>query len=162
MRNRIEVNQSRSKILFSNAQGVGRVPSGYKMLIRRACTAVLQLEDYPGNAEIGVTFTTHSGLAALRRAGRPGTADGYAVMSGDEGMLGRICLSLEDLSRSAAQHDRQINTEVVYAVVKGMLVMLGYTESTPQERAIMENKIDWIMYEFGMPISTKYTVLRYA
>ena len=45
-----------NKVLISNQQKAVKVPSGMRILIRRACNAVLKYEGFEGNAEVSVTF----------------------------------------------------------------------------------------------------------
>ena len=45
-----------NKVLIANEQKAVKVPSGLRILIRRACNAVLEYEHFEGAAEISVTF----------------------------------------------------------------------------------------------------------
>lgn len=44
------------KVYITNKQKAVKVPSGLRILIRRACHAVLEYEHFEGSAEISVTF----------------------------------------------------------------------------------------------------------
>lgn len=44
------------KVIISNTQKMVKVPTGIRLLIRRCCHAVLQLENFDGSAEVSVRF----------------------------------------------------------------------------------------------------------
>ena len=54
-----------NKVLITNAQKAVKVPSGLRILIRRACNAVLEYEKFEGPAEISVTFVDNAAIAEL-------------------------------------------------------------------------------------------------
>ena len=47
---------SKVKVIISNEQNVFRIPTGVRMLVRRCCKAVLEMEEFNEAAEISVTF----------------------------------------------------------------------------------------------------------
>ena len=49
-----------NKVLITNSQKAVKVPSGLRILIRRACNAVLEYEHFDRPAEISVTFVAVS------------------------------------------------------------------------------------------------------
>ena len=44
------------KVIITNDQHEVKIPTGVRMLVRRACTAVLTLEEFNDPAEISVRF----------------------------------------------------------------------------------------------------------
>ena len=44
------------KVIITDSQKKVRIPTGLRMLVRRACIATLREEDFKGNAEVNVTF----------------------------------------------------------------------------------------------------------
>ena len=52
-----------NKVLIANEQKAVKVPSGLRILIRRACNAVLEYEHFEGAAEISVTFVDNAAIA---------------------------------------------------------------------------------------------------
>ena len=46
-----------NKVLITNSQKAVKVPSGLRILIRRACNAVLEYEHFDRPAEISVTLS---------------------------------------------------------------------------------------------------------
>ena len=53
------------KVYITNKQKAVKVPSGLRILIRRACHAVLEYEHFEGPAEISVTFVDDEEIARL-------------------------------------------------------------------------------------------------
>ncbi len=49
-----------NKVLITNSQKAVKVPSGLRILIRRACNAVLEYEHFDRPAEISVTFVDNA------------------------------------------------------------------------------------------------------
>jgi probable rRNA maturation factor len=49
-----------NKVLITNSQKAVKVPSGLRILIRRACNAVLEYEHFDEPAEISVTFVDNA------------------------------------------------------------------------------------------------------
>ena len=54
-----------NKVLITNSQKAVKVPSGLRILIRRACNAVLEYEHFDAPAEISVTFVDNAAIAEL-------------------------------------------------------------------------------------------------
>ena len=54
-----------NKVLITNSQKAVKVPSGLRILIRRACNAVLEYEHFDRPAEISVTFVDNAAIAEL-------------------------------------------------------------------------------------------------
>ena len=46
----------RVKVVITNDQKKVKVPTGIRLLIRRCCHAVLELENFEGSAEVSVRF----------------------------------------------------------------------------------------------------------
>lgn len=148
--------QNTIKVVFTNKASSRQIPSGTRMLVRRACTAVLRLENYTEDAAIGVTFVRKKGLSAVP-AFAIGAVDEPFRITPCDGALGMLYFSLDETSRAAALHNRPQQTELAYLTVKATLLLLGYSD-----HAELESKTEWIMHCFGMPITTKYAVLQYA
>ena len=56
------------KVIISNDQKAVKVPTGIRMLIRRCCHAVLQLEGFKGSAEVSVRFVDNEQIRELNTA----------------------------------------------------------------------------------------------
>ena len=91
-----------NKVLITNSQKAVKVPSGLRILIRRACNAVLEYEHFDDPAEISVTFVDNASIAELNNQYRWVTfyidddADVITQIDSyvDEENCGSVCLSL--------------------------------------------------------------------
>mgnify|MGYP003372610179 CR=1 FL=1 len=63
-----------NKVLITNSQKAVKIPSGLRILIRRACNAVLEFEHFDAPAEISVTFVVSRKAHAHRCAQLPSGA----------------------------------------------------------------------------------------
>ena len=97
-----------NKVLITNSQKAVKVPSGLRILIRRACNAVLEYEHFDAPAEISVTFVDNAEIAELNNQYRnkPMPTDVLSFPLGEDGkydidenngcmMLGDIVISME-------------------------------------------------------------------
>ena len=58
------------KVVISNDQKAVKVPTGIRLLIRRCCHAVLELEHFEGSAEVSVRFVDNEQIRELNKAYR--------------------------------------------------------------------------------------------
>ena len=54
-----------NKVYITNQQNVVKIPTGIRILIRRSCNAVLEMEGFDRPAEISVTFVDNAHIAQL-------------------------------------------------------------------------------------------------
>lgn len=73
-----------NKVLITNSQKAVKVPSGLRILIRRACNAVLEFEHFEAPAEISVTFVDNAAIAELNNQYRnkPMPTDSFELPAG--------------------------------------------------------------------------------
>ena len=57
--------ENKIRVIITNKQKAVKIPTGLRMLIRRCCHAVLELEKFQGPAEISVTFTDNEEIRKL-------------------------------------------------------------------------------------------------
>ena len=76
-----------NKVLITNSQKAVKVPSGLRILIRRACNAVLEYEHFDRPAEISVTFVDNAAIAELNNQYRnkPMPTDVLSFPLGEDG-----------------------------------------------------------------------------
>ena len=53
------------KVIIDNRQREVKIPTGIRLLIRRCCNAVLQLEHFEGDAEVSVSFVDEEEIRKL-------------------------------------------------------------------------------------------------
>lgn len=61
------------KVVISNDQKAVKVPTGIRLLIRRCCHAVLELEHFEGSAEVSVRFVGNEQIRELNKEYRTST-----------------------------------------------------------------------------------------
>ena len=146
-----------NKVLITNSQKAVKVPSGLRILIRRACNAVLEYEHFEAPAEISVTFVDNAAIAELNNQYRnkpmptdvlsfPLGVDGEYDVDENNGckMLGDIVISME--------------REVAFLTVHSMLHLLGYDhENGGLEAMHMREKEEAVLLQLGLPRTVSYT-----
>ena len=128
-----------NKVLITNEQKTVKVPSGLRILIRRACNAVLEYEHFEGPTEISVTFVDNAAIAELNNQYRnkPMPTDVLSFPLGSDGqydinetngckMLGDIVISMERAMEQANLYGHSLQREVAFLTVHSMLHLLGY------------------------------------
>ena len=119
-----------NKVLITNSQKAVKVPSGLRILIRRACNAVLEFEHFEAPAEISVTFVDNAAIAELNNQYRnkpmptdvlsfPLGVDGKYDVDENNGckMLGDIVISMERAQEQATLYGHPLQREVAFLTV---------------------------------------------
>lgn len=157
------------KVIITNKQKTVKIPTGIRMLVRRCCNAVLQLEKFEGPAEISVTFTDNTGIRELNRQYRDKDieTDVLSFPMGENGVydidpetgakiLGDIVISMEKARDQAQLFDHSFQREVGYLTAHSMLHLLGYDHVENLEKVRMREKEELIMEQLGLPASSSY------
>ena len=113
------------KVIISNRQKQVKIPTGVRMLIRRCCHAVLQMEEFPDAAEISVTFVDNEQIREMNRQYREKDAvtDVLSFPMGEEGhydvnhetgakILGDIVLSVPRAMEQAGMYGHSLEREI--------------------------------------------------
>ena len=160
-----------NKVLITNEQKTVKVPSGLRILIRRACNAVLEHENFEGPAEISVTFVDNAAIAELNNQYRnkpmptdvlsfPLGVDGQYDINETNGckMLGDIVISMERAMEQANLYGHSLQREVAFLTVHSMLHLLGYDyENGGLEAVRMREREEAILIQLGLPRTVSYT-----
>ena len=161
-----------NKVLISNQQKAVKVPSGLRILIRRACNAVLEFEKFDGPAEVSVTFVDNPQIAELNAQYRnkPTPTDVLSFPLGQDGvydinqetgckMLGDVVISMERAVEQAELYGHPLQREVAFLTVHSMLHLLGYDHETSGLEAVrMREKEEAVLIQLGLPRTVSYTV----
>ena len=139
-----------NKVLITNSQKAVKVPSGLRILIRRACNAVLEYEHFDEPAEISVTFVDNAAIAELNNQYRNKPMptdvlsfpmDELRAPRDDEdpplGLLGDIVLCPTVTAAQAADNGRSPEGEADYLLIHGLLHLLGHDHAEPEEKRVM-------------------------
>ena len=160
-----------NKVLITNSQKAVKVPSGLRILIRRACNAVLEFEHFEAPAEISVTFVDNAAIAELNNQYRnkpmptdvlsfPLGVDGKYDVDENNGckMLGDIVISMERAQEQATLYGHPLQREVAFLTVHSMLHLLGYDhETSPLEERKMREKEEEVLGELGISREATFT-----
>lgn len=127
------------KVIFSDNQKSIKLPSGIRMLLRRACAAVLLNEGFEGDAEVNITFVDDEEIHKLNKQFRniDSSTDVLSFPLGENGeydvnpetgakMLGDVVISVEHAFAQAAEFGHTINREMAFLTVHSVLHLLGY------------------------------------
>ena len=155
-----------NKVLITNSQKAVEVPSGLRILIRRACNAVLEYEHFTAPAEISVTFVDNAAIAELNNQYRnkpmPTDVLSFPLGENDENngcmMLGDIVISMERAQEQATLYGHPLQREVAFLTVHSMLHLLGYDhENGGLEAMRMREKEEAVLLQLGLPRTVSYT-----
>ena len=161
-----------NKVLITNSQKAVKVPSGLRILIRRACNAVLEYEHFDRPAEISVTFVDNAAIAELNNQYRnkPMPTDVLSFPLGENGKYdideNNGCIDAGRYRyQHGARHGAQANLyghplqrEVAFLTVHSMLHLLGYDhENGGLEAMRMREKEEAVLTQLGLPRTVSYT-----
>lgn len=161
---------NRVKVSISNIQKNVKVPTGIRLLIRRCCHAVLELENFDGSAEVSVTFVNNEQIRELNKKHRnidkatdvlsfPLGENGVYDVNMDTGakMLGDIVISMEKAVEQAELYNHPLQREIGFLTVHSMLHLLGYDhENGGMEEVRMREKEETVLTQIGWKRDNSY------
>ncbi len=157
------------RVIITNNQKKVKIPTGLRMLVRRCCHAVLQLEEFKGIAEISVTFVDNEEIHKLnlqyREKDMP--TDVLSFVMSENGaydidpktgaqILGDVVISMEKAVEQAERYGHSLQREVGYLTAHSVLHLLGYDHMENMERIRMREKEEKVMSQLGLPASSSY------
>jgi len=161
---------SKIKVIITDDQQEVKVPTGIRMLLRRACTAVLVLEEFGRAAEVGVRFVDDGEIRRLNKKHRniDRATDVLSFPLGENGqydvnpgtgalLLGDIVISLPRAVKQAGIYGHTLQRELAYLTVHSMLHLLGYDhEGGGLEMVRMREKEERVLVQLGLPRGHNY------
>ncbi len=163
------MNDNKLRVIINNNQKAVKIPTGLRMLIRRCCHAVLELEGFKESAEISVTFTTNEEIRKLNAQyrGIDSETDVLSFPMGENGVydtnletgakiLGDVVISMEKATEQAEAFGHSLQREVGYLTAHSVLHLLGYDHIEPLEKVRMREKEEQVMEALGLPASSSY------
>ena len=162
------------KVSISNMQKNHKIPTGIRLLIRKCCHAVLQLEDMHGSFEVSVSFVDNDQIQQLNADYRskdmptdvlsfPTKGDGGEFDINTETgatMLGDIAISIPKVYEQAEQFGHSIQREFAYLTVHSMLHLLGYDHEPGGIAAVrMREKEEEVLARLGLQRDASYVIL---
>ncbi len=160
---------NRTKVNIFNRQKTVQIPTGMRMLIRRACVATLQFEGITEPSEVDVSFVDDMEIKRLNTEFRniesstdvlsfPLGVDGNYDKNPDTGanMLGDVVISMEHAVAQADRFGHSLEREVAYLTVHSVLHLLGYDHvDGGLEKVKMREKEEAVLSELGLAVLTE-------
>ena len=160
------------KVTIENKQKTVKIPTGLRLLIRRCCHAVLEMEHFPDCAEVDVSLVDNAQIRTINREHRDidASTDVLSFPLGENGvydtdpetgakMLGDVVLSIEQAMVQAESFGHPLQREVGYLTVHSMLHLLGYDHVDGGIEAVhMREKEEQVMTQIGFPRGGSYVL----
>ncbi|MBR2108357.1 MAG: rRNA maturation RNase YbeY [Ruminococcus sp.] len=163
--------EKKIRVIITNNQKAVKIPTGLRMLIRRCCHAVLELEKFEEPAEISVTFTDNEGIRELNKQYRniDAPTDVLSFPMGDNGeydtnletgakILGDVVISVEKAVEQAEAYGHTLQREIGYLTAHSVLHLLGYDHVENMDKVRMREKEEYVMEALGLPASSSYII----
>lgn len=160
------------RVIITDDQQEHKVPTGVRLLIRRACTAVLFNERFAGPAEISVRLVDNDTMRQLNAEHRQKdeVTDVLSFPLGENGvydrnpatgaaLLGDVVLCLPRALEQARLYNHSLQRELGYLTVHSVLHLLGYVhEGGGLESVRMREREEKVMVQLGLPRGHSYTL----
>lgn len=159
------------KVIIINKQKKEKIPTGIRMLVRRACAGVLDGEGFNHSAEINVTFVDDEEIKKLNTEFRniESSTDVLSFPLGENGiydenpetgakMLGDVVISVEHAANQAEEYGHSFQREVAFLTVHSVLHLLGYDHVNGGiEAAKMREKEENVLLKMGLSREVTFT-----
>ena len=160
------------KVVIENKQKAVKIPTGIRLLMRRCCHAVLELEHFEGSAEVDISIVDNAEIQEINREHRKidAVTDVLSFPLGENGhydihpqtgakQLGDIVISIERAMVQAEQYGHSLQREMGYLTVHSMLHLLGYDHvDGGLEAGRMREKEEAVMTSVGLPRGESYVM----
>ncbi len=155
-----------NKINIYDRQKKHKLPTGIRLLVRRACNATLKMEGFCEPAEIDVTFVNDEEIKELNSLHRnidkstdvlsfPLSENGQFDVNHDSDtlLLGDVIISLDHAYSQADLYGHTIQREIAFLVVHSVLHLLGYDhEKGKFQESVMNEKQEQVLEQLGLAI----------
>ncbi len=155
-----------TKVNIYDQQKVFKLPTGLRLLIRKACHATLEYEQFEGVGEVDVSIVDDQKIQEMNREYRkldrstdvlsfPLGKDGKYDLDPETGAycLGDIVISIEHAVAQAECYGHSLQREVAFLTVHSMLHLLGYDHETSRlDEMRMKEKQEAILDRLGLSI----------
>lgn len=162
----------RVKVYISNQQNAVKIPTGIRLLVRRCCSAVLQMEEFFYPAEVSVTFVDNEQIRELNAEYRnkDSATDVLSFPLGENGeydvnmetgalLLGDIIISVPRAIEQAEMYGHSLRREIGFLTVHSMLHLLGYDHENEGIEAVrMREKEEQVLNKLGLKRDGSYVM----
>lgn len=152
----------RVKVLIMDKQTEVKIPTGIRLLIRRACNAVVVFEKFDGRGEVSISFVNNEEIQKLNKMYRhldmptdvlsfPLCEDGN-FETNEDGVVqfGDIVISVEKAVEQAYLYSHSLQREIAYLTVHAMLHLFGYDHTDGLETTLMREKEEKVLISLGL------------
>lgn len=160
----------KTKVIISDEQKEVKIPTGTRLLIRRCCNAVLEMENFTDRSEVSIYFVDAERIREENRKHRnnDSVTDVLSFPLGENGkfdenpetgakMLGEILICVSRASEQAERFGHSFRREMAYLTAHSMLHLLGYDhEAGGLETVRMREKEESVMVQLGLPRDGSY------
>ena len=157
-------------VAIDDRQHEVKIPTGTRLLLRRCCNAVLDLEGFTDRAEINILFVDSETIREMNAKHRSVDAvtDVLSFPLGENGvydenpetgakMLGDIVICVSRAVEQAERYGHSFRREMAYLTAHSMLHLLGYDhEAGGMESVRMREKEETVMISLGLPRNGSY------
>ena len=162
----------RVKVYISNQQNAVKIPTGIRLLVRRCCSAVLQMEEFFDPAEVSVTYVDNEQIRELNAEYRnkDSATDVLSFPLGENGeydvnmetgalLLGDIIISVPRAIEQAEMYGHSLRREIGFLTVHSMLHLLGYDHENEGIEAVrMREKEEQVLNKLGLKRDSSYVM----
>lgn len=155
-----------AKVNITVKQKSIKLPTGTRLLIRKACNATLKYENFENNAEVDVSIVNDEMIKKMNYEFRniDDSTDVLSFPLGQDGnydinpetsalMLGDIVISIDHALHQADLYGHSVEREVAFLTVHSMLHLLGYDHvNGGLEQTVMREKEEAILDSLGLAI----------
>ncbi|SMP39477.1 rRNA maturation RNase YbeY [Anoxynatronum buryatiense] len=151
------MNQRDILIDIDHRQDIITLTLQQEQLIQQAVTACYELEDWPKDFEVSLSFVMNEEIQALNRDYRgkdqPTDVLSFPMDTPDnapEKLLGDIVISVEKMLEQATEYGHSVDREMIYLVVHSTLHLMGYDHMTEKDKQMMREKEETIMKRLAL------------
>lgn len=155
------------KVHITDKQKKVKLPTGTRLLIRKACAATLIEESFNEAAEVNVTIVSDEEIKAINKKFRDidNSTDVLSFPLGENGvydinpennafMLGDVVISIEHAINQGELYGHGFEREVAFLTIHSMLHLLGYDHVNGGiEKTIMREKEEKILVSLGLAVN---------
>ncbi len=160
----------KTKVIISDEQKEVKIPTGTRLLMRRCCNAVLEMEGFTDRAEVNIYFVDSERIREVNNTHRnvDSVTDVLSFPLGENGeydtnpetgakMLGEILICVSRAMEQAERFGHSFRREIAYLTAHSMLHLLGYDhEAGGLETVHMREKEESVMVMLGLPRDGSY------
>lgn len=155
------------KVHITDKQKKVKLPTGARLLIRKACVATLTEENFESSAEVNVTIVDDNEIRDINKKFRdidnstdvlsfPLGVDGVYDINPESGaaMLGDVVISIEHALSQADLYGHGFEREVAFLTIHSVLHLLGYDHvNGGMEKTVMREKEEKILDSLGLSVN---------